>query len=403
MLGSLGFGNFEAECLEKRFVRTVGCLVVLLTAIALSGLIGCGSSSTNTVSSTDTMYVAARGSHGVWGYYANFNDGSLTTINGSPFQTAAGPTAIAINPARTFAFVANSASDTVTGYSFDLNGSMLANGTQPSGPNPVALAIDLGGKFLFVANQGRPAPTFIPGSISVFSIGSDGKLTSVQSQLALPALQCPTIAALPCPSPVALATTPSSSFLYVADQVQDLLFTFQMNSNSGALTSVPALPPVSTGNAPSGLAMDSAGTLLYVANRDSENVSGFTISADNSGIPGNLTAIPGSFNTGLAPVAAAVDPSGQFIYVADKNSNEVSGFRIKAASGTLSPLSNSPYSSGPAPDWVAISPTNKFLYVSNSGSSSLSAYKIDPRTGNLIPASGTIPTGAAPAGIVFGR
>jgi 6-phosphogluconolactonase (cycloisomerase 2 family) len=149
--------------------------------------------------------------------------------------------------------------------------------------------------------------------------------------------------------------------------------------------------------------MDTAGTLIYVANRDSESVNGFTVSADDAAIPGNLTAISGSSTTGLAPVAAAVDPSGQFLYVVDKNSNEVSGFRIKPVAGTLSALSNSPYSTGAAPNWVAISPTNKFLYVSNSGSASLSAYKIDPGTGNLIPASGAIPTGRAPAGIAFGR
>jgi 6-phosphogluconolactonase len=200
-----------------------------------------------------------------------------------------------------------------------------------------------------------------------------------------------------------LAMTPSTSFLYVADQLQNLVFTFQINSSTGALSTNPTLPPVSVGSAPSGMAMDAAGTFLYVANRDSETVSGFTISADNSTTPGNLTPIQGSFSTGLSPLAAAVDPSGQFLYVADSSSNQVSGFRIKAVVGTLSALSNSPYSSGPAPDFIAISPTNKFLYVSNSGNSSISAYMIDPATGNLIPASGAVPTGGQPAGIAFGR
>jgi 6-phosphogluconolactonase (cycloisomerase 2 family) len=149
--------------------------------------------------------------------------------------------------------------------------------------------------------------------------------------------------------------------------------------------------------------MNTTGTLLYVANRDSESVTGFTISADNSATPGSLTAISGSFATGLSPVALAVDPSGQYLYVADKASNQVTGFRIKGVIGTLSALSNSPYSSGTAPAWVAISPTNKFLYVSNSGAASLSAYKIDPTTGDLIPASGAVGTGGQPAGIAFGR
>jgi 6-phosphogluconolactonase (cycloisomerase 2 family) len=280
---------------------------------------------------------------------------------------------------------------------------MIANGSVATGPNPVALTMDSAGKFLFVANQGTAVPTFAPGYLSVFAIGATGTLTAVQSQVPLPALQCPTPQALSCPAPVALAITPSASFLYVADQSQNLVFTFGVDPATGRLTPDPTLPAVPTGSAPSGLAMNAAGTLLYAANRDSESVSGFSISADNSSTPGALSAIAGTFSTGSSPVALAVDPSGQYLYVTDNVSNGVTGFRIKGVIGTLSPLSNSPYSSGPGPDAIAISPTNKFLYVANGGGASISAYKIDPTSGNLIPASGTVPTGAAPAAIAFGR
>jgi 6-phosphogluconolactonase (cycloisomerase 2 family) len=355
------------------------------------------------MSSSDTMYVAAKASHGVWGYHADFNIGSLTTVGGSPFQAQQGPTAIVINSAHTFGYVSNGNANTITGYTFDLNGSMIANGSQPTGPTPVALAIDSSGKFLFVASQGTPEPNFAPGYLSVFSISTSGTLTPVQAQIPLPALQCPVPQALSCPAPVALAITPTASFLYVADQSQNLVFTFGVDPSSGKLTPNATLPAVPTGNAPSGLAMNATGTLLYVANRDSENVTGFTISADNSAIPGALSAIAGSFATGLSPVALAVDPSGQYLYVTDKSSNDVTGFKIKGVIGTLSALSNSPYNTGIGPDAVAISPTNKFLYVANSGNASISAYQINPTSGNLIPASGAVPTGAEPAGIAFGR
>jgi 6-phosphogluconolactonase len=374
-------------------------LAIALTVVLV--LFGCGS--TNTISSSDTMYVAAKASHGVWGYYADFNIGTLKTIGGSPFQAQQGPTAIVINPAHTFGYVSNASSNTITSYTFDLSGSMIANGSQPTGPTPVALAIDSGGKFLFVANQGTPVPNFAAGYLSVFSIRADGTLTPVQAQVPLPVLQCPTPQALSCPAPVALAITPSATFLYAADQTQNLIFTFAVDPSTGKLAPDATLAPVSTEIAPSGLAMDSMGTLLYVANRDSESVTGFTVSADNSAAPGALSAIAGSFATGLSPLALAVDPSGQFLYVTDKTSNEVTGFKIKGTIGTLSALSNSPYNTGPAPNAIAISPTNKFLYVSNSGNGSLSAYKIDPASGNLIPASGAVPTGAQPAGIAFGK
>ena len=385
-------------------MRTLRCPIFLVIAVTfVLGLLGCGSTSTNTLSTSDTMYVAARAAHGVWGYYADFNIGSLTNIGGSPFETQQAPTAIVINSAHTFAYVSNGNSNTITGYTFDLNGSMIANGSAATGPNPVALAIDSGGKFLFVANQGTPAPNFAPGYLSVFSIGASGSLTPVQAQVPLPQLQCPTPQALSCPAPVALAITPTSSFLYVTDQSQNLLFTFNIDPTTGKLIPNPTLPALPTGSAPSGLAMNATGTLLYVANRDSESVSGFTTSADNSATPGALTAIPGSFATGLSPVALAVDPSGQYLYVTNKASNDVTGFKIKGVIGTLTALSNSPYNSGSGPDAIAISPTNKFLYVGNGGGASISAYKINPTSGDLIPASGAVPAGPGPAGIAFGR
>ena len=384
-------------------MRTLRASTLFAIVVLLGGLLACGSSSTNTISSSDTMYVAARVSQGVWGYHADFNIGSLTTIGGSPFATQQGPTAIVINPAHTFAYVSNGISNNISGYTFDLNGSMLANGTEATGPSPVAMTIDPSGKYLYVANQGTPVPTFAPGYLSVFAIGGDGTLGPVQAQVQLPNLQCPTPQALSCPAPVALAVTPTGSFVYVADQSQNLVFTFSVDPSTGTLTADATLPAAPTGSAPSGLAMNPAGTLLYVANRDSESVSGFAISADNSATPGALSAIAGSFSTGLSPVALAVDPSGQYLYAADKATNQVTGFRIKGVIGTLSALSNSPYSSGPGPDAIAISPTNKFLYVANGGDASLSAYKIDPTSGNLIPASGTVPTGVQPSGIAFGR
>ncbi|HET7207762.1 MAG TPA: beta-propeller fold lactonase family protein [Terriglobales bacterium] len=378
---------------EKKLFHRLRRFAAILTAFAIAGLLGCGSSTLNSISSTDTMYVAARGSAQVFGYRANFNTGELTTINGSPFAAQQAPSAIVIDPSHAFAYVANAGSNTVESYSFDLNGSMIKVATQSVGITPVALAMDSAGKFLFVANQGS-------NSISVFTIGSGGSMTPVATG---------TCAASPASCflvnhPAALAITPSTNFLFVADQVDNVVVTFQVDPATGLLSPNRQLPPVGVGASPSGLAMDSGGNFLFVANHGSNDLSAFTVASSNSLLPGNLTSIAGSpFATGLGPAGAAVDPSGQFLYVTDQNSNEVSGFRIRAVSGLLSKLSASPYSTGVAPVAVSISPTNKFLYVANSGSASISAYSIDPPSGNLIPASGAVPTGPVPAAIAFGR
>jgi YVTN family beta-propeller protein len=69
-----------------------------------------------------------------------------------------------------------------------------------------------------------------------------------------------------------------------------------------------------------------------------------------------LTAFTGSpFTTGSFPVSVAVDPSGKFVYVANSQSNNVSGFTIDAVTGALTSLGNA-FTAGSSPFSVAITP-----------------------------------------------
>jgi 6-phosphogluconolactonase (cycloisomerase 2 family) len=361
-----------------------GGLGIVLIVVGSSFLSGCGNN--NKSSSTNTMYVATQSAAQVWGYRANFNDGSLSTINGSPFAAEAGATAIVIDPAKNFAYVANAApTNDIDRFSIDANGSLVPiSGNQPVGVNPVALAMDADGKFLFVANRGS-------NSISVFSVGANAALTEV----AVPpcSTQC-----FPVNDPVAIAVTPGSDFVYVVDQVDGTIVTFHLDASTGVLTSDVALPPVLVGSTPSSLAMNPDGTLLYVTNQGSNNVNGFKI-----GSGGDLTSIGAAVGAGVGPVSAVIDPSGQFLYVVDHDSNQISAYRITFGSGTLTATSGSPFNTGLGPLFVAISPTNKFLYVSNNSAGTISGFGIDPANGNLSPAHAAVDTGLQPAGIAFGR
>src|SRR2546425_661260 len=101
----------------------------------------------------------------------------------------------------------------------------------------------------------------------------------------------------------------------------------------------------------------------YVANANSNNVSGDTIDAAT----GALTDIPGSpFATTGAPQSLAVDPAGRFAYVAQTNTNDVSAYTIDATTGALTVIPGSPFTAGCGPTSVAVDPAGKFAYVANS-------------------------------------
>jgi DNA-binding beta-propeller fold protein YncE len=149
--------------------------------------------------------------------------------------------------------------------------------------------------------------------------------------------------------------------------------------------------------------VDPRGQFAYVANASSNNVSAYTI----NGTTGALTPIPGSpFPTGLNPYSVTVDPTGQFAYVANANSNNVSAYTINGTTGALTPVAGSPFPAGSFPFSVTVDPMSQFAYVANctsincSANSNVSAYTINGTTGALTPVAGSpFPAGSGPISV----
>jgi DNA-binding beta-propeller fold protein YncE len=58
--------------------------------------------------------------------------------------------------------------------------------------------------------------------------------------------------------------------------------------------------------------------------------------------------------SGFFPLSVVVDPSGQFAYVANTHSNDVSVYVVDSATGVLTPASHSPFAAGNQPRAIAI-------------------------------------------------
>jgi 6-phosphogluconolactonase (cycloisomerase 2 family) len=263
-----------------------------------------------------------------------------------------------------------------------------ASGNQAAGTNPMGMAIDAEGSFLFVANQG----TGVAGSstISVFSI-SGAALTAVGTPVAT------------ADGAVAVAITPDGRFLYAANQFANVISAYSVDS-SGALTAVPG-SPYTAGTSPSALLVSLDGNFLYVANSGSNDVSAFTICAVISNTcsvaDGGLVPFPATFSAGLKPLSLALTPSGDFLYVADWQSNQVSGYTVSVGSGMLTPTAQIAISTGANPAWVAVHPEGGFLYTANSGAASVSIFTIDATTGKLVTDGVPVSTGGQPSALAL--
>jgi 6-phosphogluconolactonase (cycloisomerase 2 family) len=351
------------------------------------------------------LYVAAQSNTSISAYTVNLSSGGLSTI-GAGVGTGSVPSAIAIAPSVNALFVANSGSNSISSYTINSDGSLTAgSATTPTGTTPTALALDAAGKFLFVANQGS-------SSISVFTING----STLAKVAGSPFTTIPAGFSYPNGTlPSGVVVSNSGKFLYVANQLANFVSAFSISA-SGALAPL-GVPFYNAGTGPAGLAITPNGGFLYVANSgaDSNNISAFAIcdavvnSCANPNTPdGTLTQVLGSpFSAGLGPVAIAMDPNFNFLYVVDKGSNTVSQYAYGTGSGVLAPLSSGTVSTGLNPVSIAIRPgatgtnlgntlTNPtdYVFVANigAGTNTISTFTLNTTSGQLTVLGTTVTT-----------
>ena len=170
-----------------------------------------------------------------------------------------------------------------------------------------------------------------------------------------------------------LGYDPSTRVVYACDYPAKLLLV------NGVLDTI--TESVSVGSNPSAVALDTGDSELYVANRNSNNVTVIR-EATNT--------VAGSIPVGTNPDAIAFDATNGDLYVANNRSGNVSV--INGASNSVIAT----ISVGCGPDAVVYSADTDDVYVANSCSNDLSV--VDGSTNSVI---GSIPVGSYPAGIAY--
>jgi 6-phosphogluconolactonase (cycloisomerase 2 family) len=363
-------------------MKALFTITLLFIIVLLNGCLG--SSSSSTAPTLAFLYFVGQGDNSIHAVDEK-STGDLQASAISTFATSPRPVSIALHPSRNFLYVPNLTSNTVSGFSIDhTTGVLTPIGTAlPPTPvcasvsvcsNPIVAAVNSGGQFLFVLNQGSASPS-VPASISVFGIDQTrGLLTAVSgSPFAF--------ASLVAPNPQFMAVSPTQGFLYVSNGAAGNISAFAIGA-SGTLTELSGSPfSVGAGATAAGFAIDPKGQFLYAADSANNKIASFNVAG------GPLAAV-GSFPAGTQPVAVAVDSTSTFVYSANHLSNDVSAF--KSTSGALTQVAGSPYgvqpngsTGSPQPIFLTVDVSNSFLYVANSGSSTISAFGIKSSDGTL--------------------
>jgi 6-phosphogluconolactonase (cycloisomerase 2 family) len=313
--------------------------------------------------------------------------GTLFAVAGSPFSTNHSTQAIALTPSGAFGyvvandFVGNNFTNVLLVYAFNSGVPMLrqtlALGTGIGG----FTAVDPTGKFLYLSFDSNNPGT---SGIAVFTIQSDGRL-----------VQSPPLAHTDV-NPGRITVDSHSRFLYTTTDTTNRIWGFSIDSSTGTLTAVPNSPLTAPRNVPQvgkepitlNALLDPTGQRLFVIDNVNSNILGYAVDQTS----GALTQLPGS----TGPVdnfelfAPAMDPQGRFLYVAAFNTDEITGFSLTAnpSSADLPVLPGVPVPTSGVPNRsCTLDATGAFLYsveddaASNTGR--LDGYVVDPRSGAL--------------------
>jgi 6-phosphogluconolactonase len=243
--------------------------------------------------------------------------------------------------------------------------------------------------------------------------GSDGQIYTYAADAETGALrQGPATVSSGGTSPVAMAVSSNYYDLYVANQGNNSVVHFSIADN-GVLTKKDS---ITTSTEPVSLAVNAAGTYLYVVTgTSSATLTEYSLS---TGTIGSATAqlaltVPGYASDTIVPTAVTVLPNSNAVYVTAYDasaynpggtitSNANPGWLfayVVGSSGALTAATGGPYQAGVKPVALACDPTDRFVYATDFASNELIGYAVQSGSALNFLVNGPFKTGNEPTGV----
>src|ERR1700677_3136617 len=223
-------------------------------------------------------------------------------------------------------------------------------------------------------------------TIVEFAIGTDGKLYPQQT------------CNMPGSYPMQLALNKAGTYLYVVETYQPnystnlpgpgALVVFPINANGQLGATGSLCQPVENGANPFFPLGNNPVAVNVLPSSNfvyAVNETDATISDFQVGSSGALTLIA-IYPVGVAPNAIASDPTSKFLYVTDGAANQLIGFTIQTDGALIN--MQTPFKTDILPVAVEVDPRGIYVYVANYNANDVIAYTIDRATGNATQIAG---------------
>ena len=316
-------------------------------------------------------------SDGIYVYKFNTETGQNSFV--SSIKTS-NPSYLTISPNKKFVYAVNEDDPgNVTAFVFNKpNSRLLQVNQQPShGKHPCYITIDQNGKWVIVGN-------YSSGTVAVYPVNKDGSLgnatdtvlhegSSVNSERQETAHVHATV------------LNTNNKTLYVPDLGMDKVMLYNLDNKMGKLKEF-STPFVMTepGAGPRHIDLHPNGKYAYLMEELTGAVSVYKIEKDGYlSLLQNVSGLPRDFTGTVGSADIHVSPDGKFLYCSNRGeSNTLGIFSINPANGQLFWIDHQS-TLGKTPRNFNFDPTGNFLLVANQNSDEIVIFKRDKQTGLL--------------------
>jgi len=316
------------------------------------------------------VYVGNAESSEIYVLQLDRQTGDLTVVEKVPIPGIDKPgisTPMSVSPDRRFLYVGTRGEPKLAvGFAIDpTTGKLKHVASGPLADSMAYIATDRTGRFLLGASY--------PGhKITVNPIGPPGTVQPPQQILT------------DYPNAHAILADPANRYVLVPTLGNDRINQFTFDAAAGKLT--PNTPPAVVVKAKAGprhIVFHPGGKFVYVAGE----LDGAVYVFDYDSGAGRLSekqvvsALPPDFQGKPAAADLHITPDGKFLYISERTSSTLAGFKIDPGSGSLSPIGN--VATEKQPRGFNVDSSGRYLLAVGQLSHGLSSYAIDPASGTL--------------------
>ncbi len=316
------------------------------------------------------------GSNGIYVYDFNKTSGEAKLL--SSVKTS-NPSYLAVAPNQKFVYAVNEDNPgMVTAFQFNKDSGTLTklNDVVSAGAHPCYISINKKGTHLVVGN-------YTGGNLAVIDVRENGLINQPKQIIQLKGSSVNRTRQEKA-HVHATVFSPDQNYLFVPDLGSDKLMLYTVAQKSGALQ--PAEPPfydVNAGAGPRHLSFHPTRPYAYLIEELSGTVSAFKFEEGKLTLLQNTSCHPMSYQGAMGSADIHVSPDGKFLYCSNRgDANSIAIFSIDQETGMIKIAGFQP-TLGLHPRNFIFDPAGNFLLVANRDSDEVVIFNVDKRTGLL--------------------